>query len=71
MKLFFSSNVCHSYWQVSKQDLEDTYQPPFRSCIEEGRASCLMCSYNQINGVPACARRDLLQQARDEWGFKG
>eukprot|EP00268_Persea_americana_P066907 TRINITY_DN9157_c0_g1_i1.p1 TRINITY_DN9157_c0_g1~~TRINITY_DN9157_c0_g1_i1.p1 ORF type:complete len:794 (-),score=128.40 TRINITY_DN9157_c0_g1_i1:89-2470(-) len=57
--------------KVSKQDLEDTYQPPFRSCIEEGRASCLMCSYNQINGVPACARRDLLQQARDEWGFKG
>lgn len=57
--------------KVSKQDLEDTYQPPFRSCIEEGHASCLMCSYNQVNGVPTCARRDLFQQARDEWGFKG
>ena len=51
--------------------MADTFQPPFRSCIEEGKASCLMCSYNQVNGVPACARHDLLQKARDEWGFKG
>ncbi|XP_020260446.1 probable beta-D-xylosidase 6 isoform X1 [Asparagus officinalis] len=51
--------------------MADTYQPPFRSCVEEGEASCLMCSYNQVNGVPACARHDLLQKARDEWGFKG
>ncbi|XP_068656504.1 probable beta-D-xylosidase 6 [Aristolochia californica] len=57
--------------EVTKQDLEDTYQPPFRSCIQEGRASCLMCSYNQVNGIPACARRDLLDQVRNEWGFKG
>ncbi|XP_077214415.1 putative beta-D-xylosidase 6 [Tasmannia lanceolata] len=57
--------------KVSKQDFEDTYQPPFQSCIEEGKASCLMCSYNQVNGVPACARHDLLQKVRDEWGFKG
>ncbi|KAL6953481.1 putative beta-D-xylosidase 6 [Sarracenia purpurea var. burkii] len=56
---------------VSKQDLEDTYQPPFRSCIQQGKASCLMCSYNAVNGIPACAREDLFQKARDEWGFKG
>lgn len=30
-----------------------------------------MCSYNQVNGVPACARKDLLQKTRDEWGFQG
>ncbi|KAF8404765.1 hypothetical protein HHK36_009654 [Tetracentron sinense] len=57
--------------EVSEQDLEDTYQPPFRSCIQEGKASCLMCSYNQVNGVPSCARRDLFQKARIDWGFKG
>ncbi|KAJ4965724.1 hypothetical protein NE237_017573 [Protea cynaroides] len=56
---------------VTQQDLEETYQPPFRSCIQEGRASCLMCSYNSVNGVPSCARKDLLQKARDDWGFKG
>ncbi|KAJ3680339.1 hypothetical protein LUZ60_016617 [Juncus effusus] len=57
--------------QVTEQDMEDTYQPPFKSCIKEGQASCLMCSYNQVNGIPACANADLLQQARDEWGFEG
>ncbi|KQJ83737.1 probable beta-D-xylosidase 6 [Brachypodium distachyon] len=57
--------------KVNEQDFEDTYEPPFKSCIQEGRASCLMCSYNQVNGVPACARKDLLQKVRDEWGFQG
>ncbi|XP_022977987.1 probable beta-D-xylosidase 6 isoform X1 [Cucurbita maxima] len=56
---------------VTEQDLGDTYQPPFRSCIQQGKASCLMCSYNAVNGVPACANPDLLQQARNDWGLKG
>lgn len=56
---------------VSQQDLEDTYQPPFRGCIQQGKASCLMCSYNEVNGVPACASEELLGLARDKWGFKG
>lgn len=56
---------------ITDQDFEDTYQPPFRSCVQQGKASCLMCSYNAVNGVPACARKDLLEQARDKWGFKG
>ncbi|OMP01678.1 hypothetical protein COLO4_11676 [Corchorus olitorius] len=56
---------------VTEQDMEDTYEPPFRSCIQQGKASCLMCSYNAVNGVPACVRGDLLQKARDEWDFKG
>ncbi|KAG0476180.1 hypothetical protein HPP92_013021 [Vanilla planifolia] len=57
--------------KVSEQDMEDTYQPPFRACIEEGGASCLMCSYNQINGVPSCARGDLLRKIKEDWGFHG
>ncbi|KAF8702803.1 hypothetical protein HU200_032634 [Digitaria exilis] len=56
---------------VNAQDLEDTYQPPFKTCIQEARASCLMCAYNQVNGVPMCAHKDLLQKTRDEWGFQG
>ncbi|KAL2348970.1 hypothetical protein Fmac_002970 [Flemingia macrophylla] len=56
---------------VSQQDLEDTYQPPFRSCIQQGKASCLMCSYNEVNSVPACASEQLLGLARDKWGFNG
>ncbi|KAL2531681.1 putative beta-D-xylosidase 6 [Abeliophyllum distichum] len=56
---------------VTDQDMADTYQPPFRSCIQQGKASCLMCSYNGVNGIPACANHDLLQKARTEWGFRG
>ncbi|KAL8162567.1 hypothetical protein V2J09_014056 [Rumex salicifolius] len=57
--------------KVTKQDLEDTYEPPFKSCIQEGKASCLMCSYNSVNGIPACGSKDLLQKVRDDWGFNG
>ncbi|XP_051141419.1 probable beta-D-xylosidase 6 isoform X1 [Andrographis paniculata] len=56
---------------VTNQDMADTYQVPFRSCIEEGRASCLMCSYNSVNGIPACANHGLLQKARKDWNFLG
>ncbi|KAK9670139.1 hypothetical protein RND81_13G180300 [Saponaria officinalis] len=56
---------------VNQQDMEDTYEPPFKNCIQRGKASCLMCSYNSVNGVPACADGDLLQKARNEWGFQG
>ncbi|XP_051124642.1 probable beta-D-xylosidase 7 [Andrographis paniculata] len=58
--------------RVTKQDLADTFQPPFKSCVEEGRASGMMCAYNLVNGVSSCADRELLTKtARGEWGFDG
>ncbi|OAY75243.1 putative beta-D-xylosidase 2 [Ananas comosus] len=45
---------------VSKQDLEDTFNVPFKACVEEGQVASVMCSYNQINGVPSCADPNLL-----------
>ncbi|GFP91447.1 probable beta-d-xylosidase 6 [Phtheirospermum japonicum] len=56
---------------VTEQDMSDTYQAPFRSCIEQGKASCLMCSYNAVNGIPACANHNLLQKVRTDWNFRG
>merc|ERR1712232_403462 len=45
---------------------------PFQACVEKGKVSGLMCSYNAINGVPTCADDWLLQTvARDTWGFDG
>merc|ERR1711988_255796 len=45
---------------------------PFQSCVEKGKVSSLMCSYNSVNGVPSCANSWLLKTvAREEWGFKG
>ncbi|KAK8623553.1 hypothetical protein V6N13_118436 [Hibiscus sabdariffa] len=58
--------------KVSQQDLADTYMPPFRSCIQEGKASGIMCAYNRVNGVPNCADYNLLSKtARGQWGFNG
>merc|ERR1719231_118579 len=57
---------------ISQQDLVDSYLKPFQSCVEKGRVSGLMCSYNAINGVPSCANPWLLDQvARGDWGFDG
>jgi beta-D-xylosidase 4 len=54
---------------LSAQDLADTYLPPFQACVQQGRVSGLMCSYNAINGVPSCANKWLLTDlARDAWG---
>jgi beta-glucosidase-like glycosyl hydrolase len=58
--------------EVSLQDLADTYQPPFHSCVEQGRASGIMCAYNRVNGVPSCADYNLLTETvRKQWEFHG
>lgn len=57
---------------VSRHDEVDTYQPAFRAAIVEGHAGSIMCSYNAINGEPACANQYLLQDLlRGKWGFQG
>ncbi|KAI5072734.1 hypothetical protein GOP47_0012840, partial [Adiantum capillus-veneris] len=57
---------------VTLQDLVETYHPPFKSCIQEAQAMCVMCSYNRLNGVPTCADNHLLSNlVREEWGLKG
>ncbi|KAH6759009.1 Glycosyl hydrolase family protein [Perilla frutescens var. frutescens] len=58
--------------KVTQQDLADTYQPPFKSCVQEGKATGIMCAYNSVNGVPNCADKNLLTNtARGQWGFHG
>lgn len=57
---------------VSRHDQVDTYEPGFRAAIVEGHAGSVMCAYNSINGIPACANDYSLQHLlRDTWGFKG
>jgi beta-glucosidase len=56
----------------SPYDLEDTYLPAFRATITEGKVYSVMCAYNAVDGVPACASADLMQtRLRQQWGFKG
>ncbi|XP_059447451.1 beta-xylosidase/alpha-L-arabinofuranosidase 2-like [Corylus avellana] len=57
---------------VSQQDLDDTFQPPFKSCVIDGNVASVMCSYNQVNGKPTCADPDLLAGViRGEWKLNG
>jgi beta-D-xylosidase 4 len=50
----------------------ETFERPFEMCVRDGDASCVMCSYNRINGVPACADARLLSETvRGEWQLHG
>ena len=56
----------------SLHDLEDTYLPAFRAAVTEGKVDSVMCAYNALHDVPACASTELMQvHLRDAWGFKG
>ena len=49
-----------------------TYFPAFESCVREGHAASIMCSYNAVNGVPSCANGAIQNDiVRDQWGFGG
>ena len=52
-------------------DLADTYTPAFRASIVEGKADSVMCAYNSVDGVPACANEKLFDLLRKQWGFRG
>jgi beta-glucosidase len=57
---------------VSPRDLEDTYLPAFRAAVTEARAHSVMCAYNAVDGLPACASSMLLRShLRDDWRFDG
>jgi beta-glucosidase len=53
-------------------DLWDTYLPAFRATITEGHADSIMCAYNRVDKVPACASKKLLGDIlRGDWHFPG
>ncbi|XP_076917758.1 beta-xylosidase/alpha-L-arabinofuranosidase 2-like [Bidens hawaiensis] len=57
---------------VTKQDLEDTYNPPFKSCVFDANVASVMCSFNKLNGKPTCGDKELLQDTvRGEWKLNG
>ncbi|XP_057784944.1 beta-xylosidase/alpha-L-arabinofuranosidase 2-like [Salvia miltiorrhiza] len=57
---------------VTQQDFDDTFQPPFKSCVVDGNAASVMCSYNQVNGKPTCGDPNLLTGViRGQWKLNG
>ncbi len=58
--------------RISDADLRDTYLPQFQAAVEEGGAYSVMCAYNSVDGLPACANTRLLSDIlRGEWRFPG
>ncbi|MEX1828260.1 glycoside hydrolase family 3 C-terminal domain-containing protein [Luteibacter sp. CQ10] len=56
---------------IAPQTLRDVHLPPFKAAIDAG-ALTIMSAFNDINGVPASANRELMTGIlRDEWGFRG
>ncbi|KAF2105591.1 glycoside hydrolase superfamily [Lophiotrema nucula] len=55
---------------VSMQDLVEYYLPPFRQCARDSNVGSIMCSYNSVNGTPACASEYLMQTVlREHWNW--
>lgn len=46
--------------RVSQQDLAEYYLMPFQQCARDSKVGSFMCSYNAVNGVPACANTFLV-----------
>ena len=58
--------------RIDDRDLFDTYLPHFEAAIKEGGAGSVMCAYNSVDGLPACANPRLLNDIlRKQWGFQG
>ncbi len=54
------------------RDLFDTYLPQFEAAVKEGGVQSVMCSYNRVDGLPACSNPRLLGDIlRKQWGFSG
>jgi beta-D-xylosidase 4 len=55
---------------VSMQDLVEYYLPPFKQCARDSNVGSIMCSYNSVNGTPACANDYLMQTVlREHWNW--
>lgn len=55
---------------VSLQDLSEYYLPPFQQCARDSKVGSFMCSYNALNGTPACASTYLMTDIlREHWGW--
>jgi beta-glucosidase len=66
------TNRYSSNSQVSERALREIYLRGFEIAVKESQPHALMSSYNLLNGVHTCERRDLLEDVlRCEFGYQG
>tara|TARA_R110001599_G_scaffold74653_3_gene205832 strand:+ start:24588 stop:26783 length:2196 start_codon:yes stop_codon:yes gene_type:complete len=58
--------------EPSQKDLYETYLPAFEALVTQAKVAGVMCAYNAVNGDPACASAQLLDDIlKKQWGFQG
>ncbi|KAK5653226.1 hypothetical protein OQA88_9125 [Cercophora sp. LCS_1] len=56
--------------KISLQELVEYYLPPFQQCARDSKVGSIMCAYNAVNGVPACADPYMLDTVlRKHWNW--
>jgi len=62
----------HAPSDIPPRMLREVYLYPFEKAVREAGVLSVMNAYQEIDGVPCTASRELLTQIlRDEWGFDG
>ncbi|KAJ5900747.1 uncharacterized protein N7473_004817 [Penicillium subrubescens] len=57
-------------YNPTQQDLSDYFLAPFKTCVRDTDVGSIMCSYNSVSGIPACASEYLLDEVlRKHWNF--
>lgn len=57
-------------YNPTQQDLGEYYLTPFKTCVRDAHVGSIMCSYNAVDGVPACASEYLLSDTlRKDYNF--
>jgi beta-glucosidase len=57
---------------VDPRSFWEYYSRGFEDCVREGKVFTVMCSYNEMNGIPTTANPFLLTELlRNRWGFRG
>lgn len=57
---------------IAPRELREVYLHPFEAAVKEGGLASMMNGYNELDGMPCGASRELLTEIlRDEWGFDG
>ncbi|MFN8528764.1 MAG: glycoside hydrolase family 3 protein, partial [Anaerolineae bacterium] len=57
---------------IPPRELREIYLTPFKSAIKEGHLATIMNGYQELDGIPCGASKELLVDIlRNEWGFKG
>jgi len=56
----------------SERIIREQFLKPFEAAVKEANLQSIMPSYNEIDGIPSHANRNLLEDIlRKEWGFEG